>query len=41
MDKVEEDCNGIVIVVFEALIVSPTVFQSSFFVVSNVVTFFS
>ena len=42
MDKVEEDCNGSAIVVFENfIIVSLTVFQSSFFVVRNVMTFFS
>ena len=42
MDKVEEDCNGLAIMVFENfIIVSLTVFQSSFFVVCNVMTFFS
>ena len=42
MDKAEEDCNGLAIVVFENfIIVSLTVFQSSFFVVCNVMTFFS
>ena len=38
MDKVEEDCNGLAIVVFENfIIVSLTVLQSSFFVVCNVI----
>lgn len=40
MDKIEEDCSGLAIVVFENfIIVSLTVLQSSFFVVCNVIDF--
>lgn len=42
MDKVEEGCNGLAIVVFENfIIVSLTVLQSSLFVVCNVIDFLS